>query len=222
MITELAFILDRSGSMEMRKQAAIVGFNEFLRDQQEVPGQTRLTLVLFDQEVLTVHDSVAVAEVLPLDDEGYVPRGTTALLDAIGETIDRLVARAAAADPAERPGHVVVAILTDGLENSSVRFGWRRIAERIAHQSENHGWDFMFLSAGPDAIATAARMRIAANHCAAYASDATGHVSASKGVSRKISALRAMRSGRAGDAERHDFAAPLDAIVREEDQDRRG
>jgi uncharacterized protein YegL len=222
MITELAFVLDRSGSMQGMKQAAIDGFNEFLRDQQAAPGQTRITLVLFDHEILTVHDSIPVAEVVSLDHDHYVPRGTTALLDAIGDTIDRLVARAAAADPAQRPGHVLVAILTDGLENSSVRFSWQQIAERITHQTENHGWDFMFLSAGPDAIATAAKMRIAANHCAAYASDATGHFSASKGVSRKISALRAMKSRRAGEVERKDFAAPLESIVREEDQDRRG
>ncbi len=142
MITELAFILDRSGSMESMRQAAIDGFNEFLRDQQIAPGTVRLTLVLFDHEVRTTHDALPVAEVLPLDHDHFVPRGSTALLDAIGDTIDRLGARFAAAPDEQKPGHVAVAILTDGKENSSTRFTWHDIAKRISHQTEKYGWDF--------------------------------------------------------------------------------
>lgn len=222
MITEIAFILDRSGSMETMRQAAIDGFNEFLRDQQAAPGAVRLTLVLFDDELLTVHDAIPVAEVLPLDHDTFVPRGCTALLDAVGDTIDRLGARFAAAPDDQKPGHVAVAILTDGEENSSRRFTWRDIADRIAHQTQKYQWDFLFLGAGPDTIATAAKMNIAAANTARYASDSAGQYAASKGASRKILASRASKGGRASEEHLADFQTSLDEIVSEEDGKRRG
>jgi uncharacterized protein YegL len=220
--TELAFILDRSGSMETVRQAAIDGFNEFLRDQQAAPGNTRLTLVLFDHEILTVHDSVPVAEILPLDSDSFVPRGSTSLLDAIGDTIDRLGRRFDQLPAAQKPGHVAIAILTDGEENSSSRYTWHDVSGRIQHQTNKYSWDFLFLGAGPDAIATAAKMSIPTHHSATYMADSVGQTSASKGASRKISAARNSKAGLTDPTNAADHATPLDQIVQEEDQQRRG
>lgn len=220
-VTEIAFILDRSGSMESVRQATIDGFNEFLRDQQAAPGLTRLTLVLFDNEILTVHDSVPVVEILPLDHTTFVPRGSTALLDAIGITINRIGDRIATTPESQRPGHVAVAILTDGEENSSQEYDWHRIARHINRQTQKYGWDFLFLGAGPDAIATAAKMNIHAKHSAAYMADAAGQQAATKGISRKISAARRCKIDPTATTPDADAEASLDEIVREEDGKRR-
>ena len=117
--TEIAFILDRSGSMKSCQQAAIDGFNRFLADQQQIEGLAKLTLVLFDDEYFVPISSIPVQEIVPLTDDTYQPRGCTALLDAIGQTVDDLGLRLAALAEKDRPGQVIVAILTDGLENAS-------------------------------------------------------------------------------------------------------
>jgi len=109
-LTEIAFILDRSGSMASVTEAAITGFNEFLRNQQKTEGQARLTLVLFDNEYLVPLDGVPVQEAVALDTTTYVPRASTALLDAIGTTIDLLGTRLSAMAESARPGQVIVAI----------------------------------------------------------------------------------------------------------------
>lgn len=219
--TELAFILDRSGSMESMRQAAIDGFNEFLRDQQASPDNTRLTLVLFDDIITTVHDALPIAEILPLDQDTYVPRGSTALLDAIGDTIDRLGRRFDALPADQKPGHVAIAILTDGEENSSRRFTWHDISSRIRHQQEKYAWDFLFLGAGPDTIATAAKMHIAAHHTAQYVADAAGQGAATKGISRKMFAAKLSKLGELPPELAADLHKPLSDIVREEDDKRR-
>ena len=121
-LTEIAFILDRSGSMESMVEPAISGFNRLLREQQQEPGTARFTLVLFDDQYEVPFHSVPIAEVVELDTNTFVPRGSTALLDAIGPTIDELGAKLAALPEADRPGQVIVAILTDGMENASHRY----------------------------------------------------------------------------------------------------
>ena len=128
--TEIAFILDRSGSMKSCQQAAIDGFNRFLADQQQIEGLAKLTLVLFDDEYFVPISSIPVQEIVPLTDDTYQPQGCTALLDAIGKTVDDLGLRLAALAEKDRPGQVIVAILTDGLENASQRFNWKEIEER--------------------------------------------------------------------------------------------
>jgi hypothetical protein len=107
----------------------------------------KLTLILFDDEYLAPIDALPVAEILPLDNESYVPRGSTALLDAIGRTIDELGARLASLPEQDRPMQVIVAILTDGLENSSQNYTWQKIADAIKQQSEQYRWTFLFLGA---------------------------------------------------------------------------
>ncbi len=221
MKTELAFILDRSGSMEAIRQAAIDGFNAFLRDQQAAPGQNRLSLVFFSTDIETRVDSIPVAEAVALNHESYVPQGCTALLDAIGDTIDRLGARLAALPASERPDHVSIAILTDGEENSSTRHTWRDVAQRIKHQTEKYSWEFLFLGASEDAIATAAKMNIHAANASRFVADDAGQHAAMASFSRKINSSRQVKSGYATPEQLEDAAKPLESIVREEDQKRR-
>ncbi len=221
MKTEIAFILDRSGSMEAIRTAAIEGFNTFLRDQQTAPDQARFTLVFFETETDARHISIPIAEVVPLDRETYAPNGCTALLDAIGETIDRLGKRFAAIPEADRPEHVTVAILTDGEENSSRRYTWHQIADRIKHQTEKYSWEFLFLGAGPDAIATAAQLHIHAANASHFVADDVGQTSAMAGISRKTLAARAKKFGYASQKQLDDDATPISELVREEDQNRR-
>lgn len=219
-LTEIAFILDRSGSMQSMIEPAIAGFNTFLRDQQQAEGDARLTLVLFDDEYLVPCASLPVSEVVELDTTTFIPRGCTALLDAIGRTIDELGARLATLPEAERPGQVVVAILTDGQENASRRFDLPEIREKIRHQEQHYSWRFLFLGANQDAIATAASIGVAAADSATFMHDAFGYQSSAKAVSRKIKALRSSKSRPAED--HPDLAKPMSDILREEDGLERG
>ncbi len=216
--SEIAIVLDRSGSMKSCQQAAIEGFNQFLADQQKTDGLAKLTLVLFDDEYLVPISSIPVEEVVSLTDDTYQPRGCTALLDAIGQTIDNLGQRLAALAEKDRPGQVIVAILTDGLENASQRFTWKEIARKIKHQTATYKWIFLFLGANQDAIATAANLSIAANNAANYVADAAGSKAGQAAFSRKMSALRRASMDSASVSERLDAEAPLTQIVSEEDR----
>ena len=215
--TEIAFVLDRSGSMESSREAAIAGFNFFLNEQQAGSGLTKLTLVLFDDEYLVPIQALPVAEILPLNNESYVPRGTTALLDAIGRTADELGARLAAIPEQARPGQVIVAILTDGLENSSQTYTWNQIARVIKHQTEQYRWTFLFLGANQDAIATAAQMNIATANASSFVGDPAGLRAASRSLSRKMRGMRRIYEGKASVEEAADAAAPLSHLTAEED-----
>ena len=204
--------------MKSCQQAAIEGFNQFLADQQKTDGLAKLTLVLFDDEYLVPISSIPVEEVVSLTDETYQPRGCTALLDAIGQTIDDLGQRLAALAEKDRPGQVIVAILTDGLENASQRFTWKEIAGKIKNQTDTYKWIFLFLGANQDAIATAANLSIAANNAATYVADAAGSKAGQAAFSRKMSALRRASMDSASVSERLDAEAPLTQIVSEEDR----
>ena len=217
-LQRIAFVLDRSGSMKSCQQAAIEGFNQFLADQQKTDGLAKLTLVLFDDEYLVPISSIPVEEVVSLTDDTYQPRGCTALLDAIGQTIDNLGQRLAALAEKDRPGQVIVAILTDGLENASQRFTWKEIAGKIKHQTDTYKWIFLFLGANQDAIATAANLSIAANNAANYVADAAGSKAGQAAFSRKMSALRRASMDSASISERLDAEAPLTQIMSEEDR----
>lgn len=219
--TEIAFILDRSGSMQSCQDAAIEGFNRFLLEQQQSAGMARLTLVLFDNEYLVPVASLPVQEVLALDQESYLPRGSTALLDAIARGVDELGARLGQLPEADRPAQVIVAILTDGHENSSQHFGWQDVALRIKHQTEVYKWTFLFLAANQDAIATAAQMNIPAANAASYVADDAGSRASHRAFSRKMAAMRQVNRGEACLEETIDAAASLSDLVQEEDQKER-
>lgn len=217
-LTEIAFILDRSGSMEPVARAAIDGFNDFLTEQYAVPGDARLTLVLFDNEYLVPVDNIPIADVALLNTKTYIPRGSTALLDAIGETIERMGQRLARTPEHERPGKVIVAIFTDGYENSSVQFTWRQVAAKIKHQTDVYQWDFLFLGANQDAIATAANLNISSHNSSSYCADSIGTRTTQRASSKKAAAMRAAAMGTVMDAAmQYDLDASLSVLVAEED-----
>jgi len=159
-LCEIGFVLDRSGSMNAMKEEAIGGINAFLESQRKLPGEARLTLVLFDHEYIAAYDGVPIKDVPPLDSQSYAPRGTTALLDAIGRTINTIGERLDKTPESERPGKVIVAILTDGLENASQEFQRNQIFKMIQRQREVFSWEFIFLGARQDAISTGKQMAI--------------------------------------------------------------
>ncbi|MGJ8695902.1 MAG: vWA domain-containing protein [Verrucomicrobiaceae bacterium] len=189
-LTEIAYILDRSGSMSSMTDAAISGFNHFLSDQIEAPGQANLTLVLFDDEILTPHTSTPISQIPLLDPTTFVPRGSTALLDAIGTTIITLGETLANRPEAERPETVIIAIFTDGYENASTLFTHSRIAKMIRHQETKYSWEILFLAAHQDAIATASSIGIKSQNSAAIQYSKVGVRTSASSLSRKTSALR--------------------------------
>lgn len=216
--TEMAFVLDRSGSMHACLEPAIKGFNDFLRKQREEPGAARFTLIQFDDQYEVHAFRVPISEMVELTTHTYVPRGSTALLDAVGRTVDELERWIEEAGDGEKPAGVIVAILTDGLENSSQRYTWKDVAGRIARLRQDKGWEFLFLGAGPDAIAQASQLAIAPEAAAAFPSSAAGHARASAGLARKMAALRKLKTGAAMSAdEQGDMAKPMEEILREEE-----
>ena len=200
----------------------IAGFNQFLRDQQALPGLARFTLVLFDDVIDPPVDAVPVAEVVTLNATSYTTRGCTALLDAIGQTIDRIGARLAATPEDARPGKVIVAILTDGAENASSHFSMADINQRITHQREVYQWEFLFLGANQDAIAAASRLGIAAHNSATFVADDVGMVASMSSISRKSSAMRRMSMACAAPEDIEELSKSTSDIVLEEDQKKRG
>ena len=207
--TEIAFILDRSGSMQSISETAVAGFNELLGQQQKEHAQTpvRVSLVLFNTDYEVPFASVPAPELPRLDMKTYAPDGSTALLDAIGRTIDETGARLAAMPEAERPGKVIIAILTDGEENSSQTFTWAQISDKIRHQTEVYKWEFLFLGANQDAIATAARMNIDQHNSSTFFQTDGGIRKSMRGTSHSLRE-RKMRLA---------SPAPLSQLVEEAD-----
>lgn len=160
-LTEIVCVLDRSGSMAVILDDAIGGFNTLLRDQQDVKeGRATMTIALFDHEYQVIAENTPVERIKPFDNHSYVPRGSTALLDAVGSTIERTGARLAALPEDKRPGKVLFVILTDGQENASQRYNHDQVASMIKHQTEQYGWTFMYLSADVNAFNDASRLHI--------------------------------------------------------------
>ena len=217
-LTEIAYLLDRSGSMEPLREAAITAFNDFLRVQLDVPGDARLTLVQFDDAYEVPVAALPVQEVPQLTAATYEPRGSTALLDAIGRTIldfDRRLAGVAAAD---RPGKVIFAIFTDGFENASREFTAARIGDLIRQRREQQDWEFLFLAANQDAIATAAALHMDTSLSGGVQCSLSGIESTGRVMARKVRALRMKKSGTMDVQALADDALSLDEIARQEER----
>lgn len=131
---------------------AIGGFNTFLKEQKKITGKANITVVLFDHEYLLLHDNVNIKDVPELNNETYVPRGMTALNDAIGRTLSTVGERLKNTNEKDRPSNVIVAILTDGYENNSKEFQANKIKEMIKHQEKKYAWNFIYLAANQDAF----------------------------------------------------------------------
>lgn len=153
-LTEIVCVLDRSGSMSSIIEDAIGGFNTFLGEQKKEEGECNFTIALFDNEYSLLKDNVSIDEVEELNRETYSPRASTALYDAIGRTINTVGARLAGTPEDERPERVMLVILTDGYENSSREFTQDKIFEMIQRQENDYNWEFIYLGANQDAMAT--------------------------------------------------------------------
>jgi uncharacterized protein YegL len=193
--TEIALILDQSGSMESIKAGTLEGVNAFLQQQKAENDKfpVRLSLTLFSTESEIRLSSVPVIDIPELNDATYRPSGGTALLDAIGSTIDSLGKRLADLPEDQRPETVIVAIMTDGEENSSRVFNWLQISDQIKHQSEVYKWQFLFLGANQDAIATAARMNIDRENSVTYFQRDGSSRSALKAMASSVSFSKSVR-----------------------------
>ena len=173
-LTELVFILDRSGSMGGLEQDTIGGFNAMLTRQKEQEGEANVTTILFDHEVQLLHDRFPLHAVAPLTEKDYYVRGCTALLDAIGYGMEKMVNIQRHLPEDERAEKVIFVITTDGLENASKRFSYEKIRRMIEREKEQYGWEFLFLGANMDAVKEAARFGISSDRAVRFENDAQG------------------------------------------------
>lgn len=173
-LTEIVFILDESGSMSHLTDDTIGGFNSYIESQKKEPGEAYLTTVLFDDRYIVLHDHVNIQDVPPLNDHDYRPTGMTALMDAIGKTINSVGHRLANTPEEERPSHVIFVITTDGYENASREFTREKAKQMIEHQQEKYSWQFLFLGAGIDAYQEARSIGIGGVHTMSVTADSMG------------------------------------------------
>ena len=173
-LTELVFIIDRSGSMHGLEKDTIGGFNSVLAQNKALPGDANVTTILFDHDITLLHDRLPIQAIAPITEDDYRVRGSTALLDAIGAGIEKIAAVQRHTAEAFRAGKVQFVIITDGMENASRRYRLSQIREMITHQQQEYGWDFLFLGANMDAISTAADMGIHADRAVTAMSDKEG------------------------------------------------
>lgn len=193
-VTELVFILDRSGSMCGLESDTIGGFNSMVQKQKTLPGETYVSTVLFDNVSEVLHDRVRLSEVPLMTDRDYTVRGCTALLDAIGGAIRHIGNIHKYARPDDVPSRTVFVITTDGMENASRRFDSDEVKRMINERKEKHGWEFLFIGANIDAVETAAHFGIGADRAVNYNADSVGTRVVYETVSESISAMRTKRS----------------------------
>lgn len=192
-IAELVFIIDRSGSMAGLESDTIGGVNAVLAENRDEPGKAYVTTVLFDHEIVRLHDHKPLAKIHDLTAKDYSVRGCTALLDAVGETIEHVDRVQGYLPKAARAGRVIVTIVTDGYENASKHWDYPRVKRAIEAHRER-GWEFVFLGANIDVAAEASRIGVEAANAVAYVADSQGTQLAYEAVARQTVAVRACGS----------------------------
>lgn len=189
-LTEIVFILDRSGSMSGLESDTIGGFNAMIEKQKKDKGEALITTVLFDGKVEILHDRVNIKKVEPMTDKDYYARGCTALLDAIGCSIHHIGNVYKYARKRDIPEHTLFVITTDGYENASRLYSSDKVKEMIEHEKNKYGWEFIFLGANIDAVETAGNFGIAADRAVNYCCDGKGTKLNYEVIGETISALR--------------------------------
>lgn len=191
-LTEMVFVLDRSGSMQHLTGDTIGGFNSMIEKQKQEEGEAYVTTVLFDDQYELLHDHVNIKDIKPITDKDYYARGMTALFDAVGRTINTVSARINATSEEDKPGRVIFIITTDGIENASKEFKKSNVKNLIEHQQEKEPWTFMFLGANMDAMNEAENIGISSTHAHTYSATSAGTKSIYDAVSVTASCLRAV------------------------------
>ena len=189
-LTELVFILDRSGSMTGLESDTIGGYNSLLAKQKQERGEAVVTTVLFDDNFEILHDRISIEGVAPITEKEYFVRGTTALLDAVGKTISKIGNTQKHTSKQVRADKVMVVTITDGMENASKEYSLTSIKKLIKQQKEKYGWEFIFLGANIDAIATAAEFGIDEDRAADYKADGEGTRLNYKAINHVLSEFR--------------------------------
>jgi uncharacterized protein YegL len=207
-LTELVFILDRSGSMGGLESDTIGGFNSMLAKQQAEPGECRITTVLFDNKYEILHDRIDIKAVGAMTNKEYFVRGNTALLDAVGLTINKIGGVQKNTAESHRAEKVLFVITTDGMENASREFGYDRIKSMIEKQKAKYGWEFIFLGANIDAIDIADRFGVDSTRAQNFHNDSEGIALNYAVVSKTVASFRAAPSGAALD---DDWSAEIQA-----------
>ena len=173
-LTELVFILDRSGSMHGMESDTIGGFNSMIAKQKKLEGRAYVSTVLFDNESVVLHDRVGLHKIQPMTERDYTPRGCTALLDAIGGAIHHIGNVHKYARKEDVPEHTIFVIITDGKENASHHYTAERVKQMIEKEKAKYGWEFLFLGANIDAVETAKHFGIENDRAVTYRSDCEG------------------------------------------------
>ena len=190
-LTELVFILDRSGSMAGLEQDTIGGFNAMIEKQKAESGEAYVSTVLFDNVSEVIHDRVPLAAVAPMTEKEYYVRGCTALLDAVGKAIHHIGNVHKYAREEDRPEKTLFVITTDGMENASRTYNYDRVKTMIQRQKEKYGWEFLFIGANIDAAKEAARFGIDREFTADYHADTLGTETLFLGINDAVKQVRA-------------------------------
>ncbi|MBR6575114.1 MAG: VWA domain-containing protein [Clostridia bacterium] len=192
-MTELVFILDRSGSMSGLERDTIGGFNSMIEKQKKEEGEALVSTVLFDHESAVIHDRLPLDRVPPMTDKEYFTRGSTALLDALGGAIHHIGNVHKYARREDVPEKTLFIITTDGYENSSSHYDYEKVRKMIERQKEKHGWEFLFLGANIDAAAEAKRFGISADRAVNYKCDEAGTALNYEVISDAVRSVRACK-----------------------------
>lgn len=189
-LTEIVFILDRSGSMSGLEADTIGGYNSLIEKQKKENGEAYISTVLFDDVCEVLHDREVLDKIVPMTDKEYFVRGCTALLDAIGGAIHHIGTVHKYAREEDIPEKTLFIITTDGQENSSNRYSYEKVKHMVERQKEKFGWEFLFLGANIDAVAEAGRFGIKANRAVNYHCDKEGTEINYKALSKAVSMVR--------------------------------
>ena len=199
-LTELVFILDRSGSMSGLEADTIGGFNSLINKQKMEEGEALLSTVLFDDRAEVLYDRVPLNRIEPMNDKQYYVRGCTALLDALGGAIHHIGNVHKYAREEDRPEKTIFIITTDGMENASRRYTYKKVKAMVEHQRNKYGWEFLFLGANMDAIEVAGRFGVQANRAVNYECDSEGTQLNYDVLSKAVSRVRVCAAPTAAEA----------------------
>ena len=193
-LTEIVFILDRSGSMRGLEADTIGGYNSLMEKQKKEEGEAYISTVLFDDVCEVLHDRVGLDQINPMTDKEYYVRGCTALLDAIGGAIHHIGNIHKYAREEDRPEKTLFIITTDGQENASRRYTYDKVKKMVERQQKKYGWEFLFLGANIDAVTEAGRVGIRADRAVKYECDSHGTMVNFKALNRAVSSVRCCKS----------------------------